>query len=74
MINTGQQKHQSYPKLTIISIALMILVGAVIIFFDRTRYPRYGVKRSGIILGLPWVHRFVISHGKYQHGRDVEDF
>ena len=52
MINTGQQKHQSYPKLTIISIALMILVGAVIIFFDRNQVSQVWGKAKWNYLGI----------------------
>jgi len=35
MINTEQNRRQSHPRLTVIAIVLMIIVGAIIIFLDR---------------------------------------
>lgn len=34
---TAEPKHRSYPKLTIISVVLMILLGAIIVFLDRNQ-------------------------------------
>jgi len=37
MVNIEQSRRQSHPKLIIIAVGLMILVGAVIIFLDRNQ-------------------------------------
>ena len=52
MVETEQRKRQPYSKLTIISVALMILVGAIIIFFDRNQVSQVWGKAEWNYLGI----------------------
>jgi uncharacterized protein (TIRG00374 family) len=52
MVNTVQHGHQSHPRLTIIAIGLMLLVGAFIIFLDRDQVRLLEGKAEWSYLGV----------------------
>jgi uncharacterized protein (TIRG00374 family) len=52
MVNSDQQRRQSRPRLTIIAIGLMILVGAIIIFLDRNQVRQLPGRAEWNYLGL----------------------
>jgi uncharacterized protein (TIRG00374 family) len=57
MAKQVQPKVQSYPRLTIIAIGLMILIGGVIIFLDRNQVRQLSVKAEWnyLIIALSFV-------------------
>jgi hypothetical protein len=62
MVKTEQHRSQSNMRLTIIAIGLMILVGAIIIFMDRSKVRQVWGKAEWNYLSKP------------QHGSHVEGF
>ena len=52
MADTEKRKRQSSPRLTIISVVLMILVGAIIIFLDRNQVAQVWGKAEWNYLGV----------------------
>jgi uncharacterized protein (TIRG00374 family) len=52
MANLEQHRRQSHPRLTVIAIVLMILVGAVIIILDRNQVRQLAVKADWSYLGI----------------------
>jgi uncharacterized protein (TIRG00374 family) len=52
MVNSDQQRRQSRPRLTIIAIGLMILVGGIIIFLDRNQVRQLPGRAEWNYLGL----------------------
>ena len=51
-VDTDLRKSQSHPRLTIISVVLMILVGAIIIFLDRNQVAQVWGKAGWNYLGI----------------------
>ena len=52
MASAEKQRRQSHPRLTVIAIVLMILVGAIIIFLDRNQVRQLTVKADWSYLGI----------------------
>ena len=50
MAKQVQSRAQSYPRITIIAIGLMILVGGIIIFLDRNQVRQLAGKADWIYL------------------------
>ena len=52
MVDTEQHRRQSHPRLTIIAVALMILVGAIIVFLDRNQVKQLAGKVEWTYLAI----------------------
>jgi len=52
MVSVEQHRRQSHPRLTVIAIGLMLLVGAIIIFLDRDQVRQLAGKAEWSYLGI----------------------